>query len=466
MVTRRRLLALSSLSIAGLAGCNFRRSEEDGTPTPQPEPKPEEDPSILNIRDFGAEVDGSTDDTMAIQRALSAAESGDTVFFPAGTTLVSTGHHEDEYHIAILLSGDELADDVTIKGVGRNSVVRMAGGHERNHQVFFFDVQSGYRGLVVRDLRVDGNKDQQTAALGNGGHGFLSDNANNPDVPIDVLIENVWVEDCNQSGISPKHGGFVINRCTVQGCPKHGISPDSWSDGKYDPPIEIRNCYSTLNGKDTEVPTYGIDVSGGKVLVENCVCENNGQGTKTTPAVIEAIYRRVRLVDNDINGYLRPSTPSETDGRAQVTFEDVISEGNYKFGFQLGMDTDYTVPSGAKIIARGNSYVGDNIYISRNAALDADTVISTDAIDGHGLNSTTTAESYINNYYYAGNHSGPTRSLENIQILNEENIADELRRLYNQSENLLGEERVRARDLELSNVPNANEVGASDSFVQ
>jgi hypothetical protein len=381
-------LTLGTLSLAALAGCNTVDLDEEPD-EPQDGSQGSDDlsegrDSVLDIRDFGAEVDGTTDDTRAVRNAIKAASSGETVFFPGGTTLVSIGGNDNQ--AVIDLHGDDVPDDLTIRGTGEESVVRMDGGHKGHHRIFYFEVESGYEGLVIRDLRLDGNKEEQLSELGTGGHGFLSFKADSASVPVDVLIENVWIENFNQSGITPHHGGFVINRCTVRNCTKHGIAPDTWHDvHKYDPPIEIRNCYLTKNGKGPGAPTYGIDVSGGKILVEDCVCEDNAQGTKTTGQVIEATYRRVRLKDNDINGYQRPSTSKETDERENVIFEDVISEDNRNYGFRLGSETDYTVPAGAKLIANRNSAPLGNIYITHDAVLVADSVWSTCAINGYGL---------------------------------------------------------------------------------
>ncbi len=50
-------------------------------PTPIPAPVP---PNALNVRSYGAVGDGASDDTAACQKALNAAVSGSTVFFPPG----------------------------------------------------------------------------------------------------------------------------------------------------------------------------------------------------------------------------------------------------------------------------------------------------------------------------------------------------------------------------------------------
>lgn len=65
--------------------------------------------AVFNVKDFGATGDGITDDTAAIQAALTAAGvSGGTVYFPAGTYLVSASLLFDS--------------SVTIRGVNRLAV--------------------------------------------------------------------------------------------------------------------------------------------------------------------------------------------------------------------------------------------------------------------------------------------------------------------------------------------------------
>src|SRR5579883_3358932 len=48
-------------------------------------------PSIYyNVKQYGAKGDGTTDDTAAIQAAISAASTGGVIFLPVGSYLIST----------------------------------------------------------------------------------------------------------------------------------------------------------------------------------------------------------------------------------------------------------------------------------------------------------------------------------------------------------------------------------------
>ncbi|SOD30557.1 Pectate lyase superfamily protein [Variovorax sp. YR752] len=45
---------------------------------------------VVSVKDFGAKGDGSTDDTAAIQAAINSFSSGGTLYFPAGTYMISS----------------------------------------------------------------------------------------------------------------------------------------------------------------------------------------------------------------------------------------------------------------------------------------------------------------------------------------------------------------------------------------
>lgn len=427
MVSRRRLLALTSTAVALSSGCLFGASDDSEeasnstdrtmeTATTEESTVESQEPAVeggrvLDVRAFGAAVDGETDDTHAIRDALAEAGENDVVFFPPGETLVSGS---GRYHeAAIHLNGDEVPKGLTIAGTGHDSVVKMADAQPRYYETFFLDVRGGFEDLTIRDLRLDGNKQGQGFPRGAGGHGIKTDDADSAAVPVDVRIENLWVEDYNMSGMKIRHGGIVVDGCTVRGCVKHGLAPDSSQDvGKVDPPIVIRNCHCVENGLEGAPVTYGIDCSGGNIVVEDTVCERNAQGTKTTGDGIDITYRRVRLEDNLHHGYLRAGTQAP-NGRVHVTFEDVVAVGNGELGFRFGDRTDYDVPT--EIVASRNA--GTNALVTGDAKLRANRVWVNRSQEGYGLYCDSTRMGKIEKFYSFANARGGKKLQQELEIV-------------------------------------------------
>lgn len=409
MISRRRALSLLSLSAVALAGCNTRDDEsKDDIPPESPDSDAEEekapDGALVDIRDFGAAVDGTTDDTKAVRDAIDAVGTDGTVYFPAGTTLVSADDKTEEGAKAVKIHGDDLPDGVTFRGDGEESVVRLAGGHEDNHGLFSWKPESGISGHVVRDLTFDGNRHEQPADPENDDNGLnLSvSEAASDDATVDITFRNVWSVDANTECFTFLQGGCVADRCTASGAGKHGFGIDTYDNvGPVLPPVVVRNS----RAYDCDI--YGIDCSGGTSLVEDCVLEENGLGTKTTGQVFEATYRRVRIANNDSIGYQRNDTPTETGEAAQVDFDRVLAQSNGGRGFRFGRDTEYAVGT---ITALGNNSNGEgmgNIAIMDNAAVAADEVRSFNAESGAGIHYWSSASSTISLYVNFGNRNGP-----------------------------------------------------------
>ncbi|WP_050031994.1 glycosyl hydrolase family 28-related protein [Halorubrum halophilum] len=403
MVSRRRALALFSLSAAALAGCNEIDDDPDDD-DPDADGPDASDDTVLDVRDFGAAVDGTTDDTQAVRDAIDAVETGGTVYFPPGTTLVSADDKTAEGAKAIEVRGNDFPDDVTFRGDGEESVVKLAGGHEDNHGLFSWKPEDGISGHVVRDLTVDGNRHEQPADPENSDNGLnlgVSE-AGNDDATVDITFRDVWSVDANTECFTFLQGGCVADRCTASGAGKHGFGIDTYDNvGPVLPPVVVRNSHAY----DCDI--YGIDCSGGTTLVEDCVLENNGWGTKTTGQVFEATFRRVRLANNDKVGYMRNDTPTETGETARVQLDHVVCHSNSGQGFRLGRDTEFIIGT---ITALGNNATGDgsgNISIMDNATVTADEVRSFNAEVGAGIHYWSTESSTISRYVNFGNRDGP-----------------------------------------------------------
>lgn len=460
MLTRRTLLKWSTAGSVCLAGCGedtmvksdrgLNDSSHSATSTTSE--------AVLDIRDYGANVDGESDDTRAVQDAIDDAVPGDVVAFPAGTTVVSADKRSRSGAAAIRIDGDTHPRNLTLRGAGNASVVRMDGGHESNHKVFEVRVGSGIEELELADLTVDGRSEDQIQPAGMGGWNFNVAKAADGTVVPDVTFRNVWSRNANQNGFRLAHGGCTLVSCTATDCQLHGFVADSWGDSRnLDPPIAFRRCYAARNG------LYGLDCSGGKTIAVDSVFENNGQGTKTTPEVVSAVYRRCRLAENETFGYNRPKSPTETGQRANVRFSDVLSEGNGHAGLRFGFDTDYVVDA---ILARRNSGGSEksaNVLIRDNATVDATLVLSYEATKGTGLRYGSSQPAHIETYVHAGNPDGAViRDHEGLDITHtltrrayrerEQDATIEVLEDIRQIDQFLGSG--------LGRVPTASEVGA------
>ena len=83
-----------------------------------------------NVRDYGAKGDGLTDDSNPIQAAIDDTLPGGTVFIPAGTYMLGTGHYTLNYGSPISgVPGEAYAlklwKNVTLQGAGRTTVLKL-----------------------------------------------------------------------------------------------------------------------------------------------------------------------------------------------------------------------------------------------------------------------------------------------------------------------------------------------------
>jgi len=129
-------------------------------------------PATLNLRDFGAVGDGTTDDGPALQSALDAlaAAGGGTLDVPAGRYVIASPVRKD-------YAG--LADSITIQGVASDAVVDTTGPgsqltrgmqlvsefYPRTHEQHVALSLQGLQSLLVRELAFVGTANVKTDAL-------------------------------------------------------------------------------------------------------------------------------------------------------------------------------------------------------------------------------------------------------------------------------------------------------------
>ena len=298
MVTRRQLIAMASgIGSVGFLGYLFSRDDRGGetpshsereSPTTARQPSTEDgEPfadreDVVDIRDFGAVGDGSTDDSAAITDAIRAAEPGETVFLPATTdsyllSLDGTGE-EAALHLGTesALSGITVAGQRAVDGAQTLRVEPGSYDPSTPNWVLKVEAAQVFEGLHFRNLTIDGGRppDDGAAALdgedsvtgvllrrGDAGGGH------------NITFENCVVQDCSSSAMRFEESGVTCRNVTVRRAGRHGFNPVA-GDNAVDPGFVGESVKSVDNGGT------GIDHRRGTARLENVYTENNRSGNK------------------------------------------------------------------------------------------------------------------------------------------------------------------------------------------
>jgi len=199
--------------------------------------------SVYNVKAFGAVGDGTTDDTAAIFSAISAAGSGDTIYFPPGTYLTS---------------GFSVTDKA-LRLVGAGVEASIIKGSEATGQVFLSN-GTNIRS-EIRDLTID--------AGGSGMHGMVLNGFGYG------LIQNVRVVDaCDGIALGAGSGYSTIKKVLIQDSSCYGVYITGDSTGEVtleDVRIKSENAATTTTAgiyidKTTVVDLGGFYLRGVHVL--------------------------------------------------------------------------------------------------------------------------------------------------------------------------------------------------------
>jgi len=219
-----------------------------------------------NVLDFGAVGDGSTDDTTAIQDALTEAKDagGGTVFMPKGTYKVT-----DTIYVG---------SKTTLYGTGYDSVI------ELNHVergVYMGDAAADTVGCRLTNLRVKG-ADVIVGTPATGENAVrVHDNCE------DAIIDNIWIEDVPQGGIKVHRintaldppedttGGVLIHNVHINGTGEQGITLVTFHRAVVSNCI-LQNISNHPNGNGNGVGLQVTNCRG--VSISNCLVEVDEDG--------------------------------------------------------------------------------------------------------------------------------------------------------------------------------------------
>lgn len=248
---------------------------------------------VLNVKDYGAKGDSTTDDTAAIQAALDAASTRgiSAVLFPTGTYKVSATTADNNFFAALTVhSGQRLLFDaatfqLTANGYDFYAVLNI-------HNVNNVTVEGG--------LTIIGDRESHTATTGESGHGIRIVNSHNVHVS-DVDIRYTWGDGVCVGGngtMAEISQNVTLERIRTYKCSRNGLSIIE-ADG-----VVVRDCDFTYT--DRTAPQYGIDVepnlgTATNITIENVRMLNNGIGgfaLYTTKATLPGVLT-LRNIETD-----------------------------------------------------------------------------------------------------------------------------------------------------------------------
>ena len=186
--------------------------------------------AAVNVKDFGAVGDGVTDDTAAIQAAYNYFSDNNlqgTIYAPRGT-YVHTG--------ITTRTGVVLVGEGFYEGFGTTFLLK-AGS---NTDCFVTQTSTFTQFEGFKNLRIDGNKENQSSGNHDGIVAYWWDIAN--------ILENVAISDCQGAGIrftntGTQTGNVLLDTCIFNRNEEGAIVVDGPVDC-----LTMRNCAVEGNG--------------------------------------------------------------------------------------------------------------------------------------------------------------------------------------------------------------------------
>jgi len=239
--------------------------------------------SFINVRDYGAMGDGSTDDTQAIQAAIDATEGvGGIVFVPPGIYVVSD---------SILLH----VDNLTLAGAGSGATVLRLVERFDKDLVGIVRTLPGRinRHITVMDLTIDGNRDNQNSGAQFGFYCGVS--PSEPDSDEDIICTRVEIHQCTGYGFDSNE---MVARLHFTDCLSHHNGLDGFTLDGVVMGI-VQGCIAHDNDR------HGFNLITGSYycnLSENIAYNNGGNGfTLQNRAIANTINNNI-VYHNGLDG--------------------------------------------------------------------------------------------------------------------------------------------------------------------
>jgi hypothetical protein len=328
----------------------------------------------FNITEFGATANDATDDTSAIEDALTACgqAGGSTVFVPAGTFILSRRNAESP----IL----EVPPNTTVRGEGTASTLKFAAGvNESNFwRMIGAPVAGGTKNVVIRDLHLDGSNthpkyDKGKTPEHNAGLWFY----NKDHVIENVTVLNVFAENFSGDCMAFSYNcrSITIRDCTLRNFVRQGIQMGG-SPGSRD--YLVTGCRDLEHSVQPGGSTIHVEHARGlkNVIIENNQCRKSIlaggvdgmiiRGNTVTGKIVGNSNTNLLICDNVVR------SRGQTGAVVQIGYtKGLIIRGN----IVTGADSN---PTGIYVWgnSRYNDQPGENVLISDNQITASEQAIS------------------------------------------------------------------------------------------
>jgi polygalacturonase len=358
--------------------------------------------STYNVKDYGAQGDGSTNDTNAVQAAINAARAAGsgTVYFPSsgGCYLVSslTAYSNIDY------SGQ--SESVCIQGSSNNA------------SIFVTASGSAFSNSRISDLTFTGNGTGSSGAacIWLGG-------------PTNVIIDHVTATKCAGDGfyitgygsnLATPGDGLLVKNSIASYSGRNGMSIITGMNITVRGSVfEYNNIGAPYDGVDIEPNNSSQTVEN--ITFENCSFLNNGNSGSTASGhngfnVWETYANlpnlNLRLIHCRFKGNLRDGLYAAGSGHTLsgiYVIDGSMANNQAMNGYRGGVDiwnTSNVVVSNVQVSSPASS--GQAVYFSGvSGAVVANSKLSAGAMDLN-TNSSTGAQVYTSTTLVQGTHAG------------------------------------------------------------
>lgn len=332
----------------------------------------------FDITAFGATANDDTDDTTAIENALTtcAEAGGGTVFVPAGTFILSRRNAESP----IL----EVPPNTTFRGEGPASTLKYAAGVNQGNfwRMIGAPVDAGTQNIVIRDLHLDGSNTHPKYVKGetpehNAGLWFY----NKDHIIENVTVVNVFAENFSGDCMAFSYNcrDITVRDCTLRNFIRQGIQMGG-SPGSRD--YLVTGCRDLEHSVQPGGSTIHVEHARGlkNVIIENNQCRKSILAGGVDGMIIRGNIVTGKLVGNSntnlviADNIIRASDKSGaivqfgyTKGLI-VRGNVIIGTENNAVGLYVWGNSRYNKQPGEDVLISGNQITAVEHAISLNGA--------------------------------------------------------------------------------------------------